>query len=193
MPAPAAASSLVGGIRHAHHRGWCCIVVLWGWGLVWMRHGEALLFPLDVDFGLRDQYAVEDLACLPRRPVGRVGVWWRRADRRCRCRRVSTRAIRPVIVLGRLVRSPVCPAVRIAAGVGVGPARRVGGPLLALLGSAGARGPRGDGRRHVSPPVRVCGVQVGGVYRRGQMRMHRRGNGGAGGHWRVGTARGVLG
>lgn len=74
MPTPATAPALVCSVGHRNH--WRCgsVVILHARGLMWLGQGEALLFPVDVNFGLGDQYAVQDLARLSGRPVGRVGV-----------------------------------------------------------------------------------------------------------------------
>lgn len=53
MPAPPAASRVIRGLGHGNHRRRCCLVILRVWGLVRLRQGEALLLPLNVDFGLR--------------------------------------------------------------------------------------------------------------------------------------------
>jgi hypothetical protein len=72
MPTPSAAPGLLGGIGHGDHRGWCCLILMQARDLMRLTLGYAFLLSLNINLGLGDQYAVENLACLSRRTVGRV-------------------------------------------------------------------------------------------------------------------------
>jgi hypothetical protein len=73
MPAPSAATGFLCVVRHCNNRGRRgVIILLQARGLVWLSLSEALLFPLNVDLWLRNQYAVQNFAGFPRGTICRL-------------------------------------------------------------------------------------------------------------------------